>query len=28
LLYILSWIIGSIVTTIMLGFIKKDAQEV
>ena len=28
LLYILSWIIGSIVTTVMLGFIKKDAQEV
>lgn len=28
LLYILSWIIGSVITTVMLGFIKKDAQEV
>ena len=28
LFYILSWVIGSIITTVMLGFIKKDAQEV
>ncbi len=28
LFYILSWIIGSVVTAVMLGFIKKDAQEV
>ncbi len=28
LLYILSWVIGSIVTMFMLGFIKKDAQEI
>lgn len=27
LLYILSWVIGSVVTAVMLGFIKKDAQE-
>ena len=26
-LYILAWIIGSIVTAVMLGFIKKDASE-
>ena len=28
LLYILSWIIGSVVTAVMLGFIKKDAKEI
>lgn len=28
LLYILSWVIGSVITTVMLGLVKKDAQEV
>ena len=28
LFYILSWVIGSIITNVMLGFVKKDAQEV
>jgi PTS system fructose-specific IIC component len=28
LLYIVSWLVGSVVTAVMLGFIKKDAAEV
>ena len=27
LMYILSWVVGSIITAVMLGFIKKDAEE-
>jgi PTS system fructose-specific IIC component len=28
LLYIVAWLVGSIVTAVMLGFIKKDAAAV
>jgi PTS system fructose-specific IIC component len=28
LMYIVSWLVGSVVTAVMLGFIKKDAVEV